>query len=305
MAWGMGRQQMEEMLATKTKPAAILWELIRRLANTNLTIRISGETGVGKEAVARLIYRHYPHESAAFAKIDCRKLGLASSPSPMGVLNRVLTSPERHVIYLEHLESIPKIIHKHLLELLCTPFASAPPWIIASSLQPLERCIHDSHISIPLFRALDTIHIYLPPLRSRPEKTPQILSWLISQYNTGDFSMPDHDAMERFIEYHWPGNWRQIQQVARKASAQKKWDIPLTGPNPDTDKHDKHDKIDEIAAIYILSMAELSIHKDKVMENLMAACNLEEIGLLDLAIFNEAVSQIADHLSSRPGDQDS
>ncbi|MGD9365846.1 MAG: sigma 54-interacting transcriptional regulator [Desulfobacteraceae bacterium] len=296
----MIRRQTDEMLATKTKPAAMLWELIRRLANTTLTIRISGETGVGKEAVARLIYRHYPHENAAFVVVDCRKLELASSPSPMAELNGVLTSPEGHVIYLKHLESAPKIIHNHLLELLSTPFASAPPWIIASSLQPLERFIHNGHFSIPLFRALDTIQIYLPPLRSRPEKTPQILSWLLSQYNAGDFSMPDHDAMERFIEYHWPGNWRQIQEVARKASARKKWDIPFTDSQSDADKRDK---IDEIAAIYILSMAELSIHKDKVMENLMAACNLEEIGLLDLAIFNEAVSQIADHLSAQHAEQ--
>lgn len=301
MAWGMALRQTGEMLATKTKPAAILWELIRRLADTAMTIRISGETGVGKEAVAHLIYRHYPHENAAFVKIDCRKLELASSPSPMAELNGVLTSPEGHVIYLEHLEFAPKIIHKHLLELISTPFASAPPWIIASSLQPLERFIRNGHFSIPLFKALDTIHIYLPPLRSRPEKTPQILSWLLSQYNTGDFSMPDQDAMERFIEYHWPGNWRQIQEVARKASARRKWDIPLTSPKSDADKRDK---IDEIAAIYILSMAELSIHKDKVMENLMAACNLEEIGLLDLAIFNEAVSQIADHLSAQHAEQE-
>lgn len=275
--------------------------MIRRLANTALTIRISGETGVGKEAVAHLIYRHYPHENAVFAKIDCRKLELASSPSPMAELNGVLTSPEGQVIYLEHLESAPKIIHKHLLELLSTPPASAPPWIIASSLQPLEQFIQNDRFSIPLFRALDTIRIYLPPLRSIPEKTPQILSWLLSQYNTSGFFMPDHDAMERFIEYHWPGNWRQIQEVARKASARKKWDIPLTDPPSDAGKRVK---IDEIAAIYILSMAELSIHKGRVMENLMAACNLEEIGLLDLAIFNEAVSQIADHLCAKHAEQD-
>jgi DNA-binding NtrC family response regulator len=219
----------------------------------------------------------------------------------MAELNGVLSSPKGQVVYLEHMESAPKIIHQHLFELLSAPFASAPPWIIASSLQPLEYFIHNSHFSIPLFRALDTIHIYLPPLRSRPEKTPQILSWLLSQYHTGDFSMPDHDTMERFIEYHWPGNWRQIQEVARKASARKRWDISLTVPESDVDKRDK---IDDVAAIYILSMAELSIHKVKVMENLMAACNLEEIGLLDLAIFNEAVSQIADYLSAERADRD-
>lgn len=273
----------------------MLWELIGHLANTNLSIRISGETGVGKQAIARLLYHHYPQENAKFLKIDSRELKIATAQSPMAELNKMLDAPQGFVLYLENVESMPEKFQAELLELLTTDFTSFPPWIVASSIQPLERFLHNGRFSIPLFKALDTVHINLPPLRSRPEKIPQILAWLLHHQKEGgcadSLTMPAMDEMEQLIDYHWPQNWRQLQKVARQAFERRDWNLAMIGSES---LSSNHEEIDEIAAIYILSLARLSIQKDRVMEGFMAASNLDEIGLLDLAIVSEAVNQIAE-----------
>ncbi len=287
----------------KSKPAGILWELVGRLANTTLTVRISGEMGVGKEAVARLLGRHYPHSRAKFQKIDCRQLTMGAAPSPMTRLNRLLASPNRKIFYLENIESATKEIQNRLLELLSTGYADSPPWLLASSLQPLERFLNSGRLSSKLYEALNTLHILLPPLRSRSERIPQILSWFLNHYHhnllSGSLALPGMHEMERLMNYHWPMNWRQLQEFAKEAIDKMAWDVPLNSSLP---QKALPQEIDDIAAIYILSMARLRIDKEKVLELMMSASQSDEIGLLDLVILNEAVDQIAEQL--RDGEDD-
>lgn len=289
----------------KTKPASVLWELIGRLANTHLTIGISGEEGVGKETIARLLYRHYPFEDVNFYNIDVRQLKNASSPSPMADLNHFLNSPQNSVLYLKNAEYIPQEIQNKLIELLNTNISSHPPWILVSSLQPLEHDATGGQIAQPLLNALDTLHITLPPLRSQPEKIPQILSWFLNHFNSGNplssLTMPTVEEMERLSQYDWPGNWRQLNAVTRKAFKNQTWEVPLEWPEPNDGKADE---LDNIAAIYILSTAKLGIQKSKVIESMVAASDQKELGLLDLAIFNEAVNQISDDIELIGEDED-
>ena len=105
--------------------------------------------------------------------------------------------------------------------------------------------------------------------------------------------MPSMAEMEFMINYHWPRNWRQLQNVAQKALDKKDWSELLRDLSP---LDGETETIDSIAAIYILSMAKLAIQKDKIMEGMVAATRLNELGLLDLAIFNETVCQMVHHV---------
>jgi DNA-binding NtrC family response regulator len=281
----------------KTKPASILWELIGRLANATLTIRISGEEGVGKEAIAGLLYRHYPYDDADFYKIDGRRLTTGPCPSTNTTWNNFLASPQNTVLYMKNMEFVTQEIQNILIELLNTNFPSHLPWIIVSSQRPLERYIADGQINKSLFSILDTLHITLPPLRSQPEKIPQILSWFLTHFHNrnplSQLSMPTIEEMERLTNYDWPANWRQLHEVTRLAFKTQSWKIPLEDPDPG---NDTADELDSMATIYILSMAKLGIQKSRVIESMIAASDQDELGLLDLAIFNEAVNQISDHI---------
>jgi DNA-binding NtrC family response regulator len=297
----------------KPRPVTILWDLISRLANTTLTIRISGEPGTGKAGIARLLNSHYPHHNSVYVKFNCKTLKLQSkaplSKTPvsgsMDAFQRILAAPQNHVLYLEHIECLPGELQDRLLYLFDRHHPAAPPWIISSSVEPLEDYVQKSDFNPHLLKALDTVHIALPPLRTQPDRIPQMLCWLLSQNNDQDHgpppSIPDMNTLERLVQYHWPGNWQQLQRVTRAAFKAKGWHVALNSIDLYNDPDES--EINEMAAIYILSLAKLNIQKERVMEGLMASSNLDEIGLLDLAIFHEAVSQIADYICTHNLDQ--
>lgn len=287
----------------------MLWELIGRLANNCLTFRISGEPGVGKEAIAHLIHRHYPHKGSKFVKINCRELQDATNASPftdtpppsVTTLKATIDKSENQVIYFENIHLLPKAYQTQLQELLNKTYSTASPWIFASSIAPLENFNGDT-VTPSLFKALDAVHIAVPPLRHHTDKIPQILSWFLHAFSRKTPKtmavMPKPHVMDRLLSYRWPGNLRQLQQVAWKAFSTSDWertaeclDVPL--------KDNLSLAVDEIAAIYLMSLAKLSIHKEKIIEVFMDSSKMEEVGLLDLAIYHEAVSQIADHIDSQ------
>jgi DNA-binding NtrC family response regulator len=297
----------------KPKPTTILWELISRLANSTLTVRISGESGTGKNSIARLLGSHYPHKNSVFLEFNCKTLNLQSKepavrppvPGSVEKFLSVLAAPQYHVFYLEHIEYLPENLQGRLLSLFDNNYQPAPPWIISSTVEPIRQFVPKSGFSDALFKALDTVHIVLPPLRDKPESIPQMFAWLMnqneSQSTCGRRYIPDMDTMERLIHYHWPGNWRQLQRSTQAAIDANGWNFALDLYDFDKDRDES--QINELAAIYILSLAKLNIQKERVMEGLMASFNIGEIGLLDLAIFHEAVSQIADHICSQNADQ--
>ena len=296
------------MAQMNTKPATLLWELIGRLADSCLTFRISGEPGVGKEAIAHLIHRHYPHNQSDFIKFNCQELQNAThadefsaplNPSTASLLS-ALDSPENKLFYFENIQFLPEKLQLLLQNMLNNNYPTAPPWVFAASITPLE---HDqTHALDPaLFKVLDTVHIAVPPLRRHPDKIAQILSWFLHVYSQKApedlVAMPAPRIMDILTSYPWPGNLGQLQHLACKAFATSDWNSALK----ELDSHTIEvytQGVDEIAAIYMMSLAKLSIHKEKIIEAFIAASKTDEVGLLDLAIYHEAVSQMADHIAA-------
>jgi DNA-binding NtrC family response regulator len=292
------------------KPASILWELIGRLANTCLTIRISGETGTGKEAIARLIHRHFPHPNAGFLKHDFRHSNVKSSGTERGrqspasaKLRSLLASPQNNVFYFAHIEAMPPDAQDRLQHMLDQHFQTAPLWILTSNDQPLQPHLVSGRLNKILIDRLNTIHIHIPPLRERPEQIPQILAWYLNYAN--DHAphcmppMPDESTLRRLTHYHWPGNLYQLRQIVRRAIKQQQWDTVIN--TLETRSVQNTDIIDEMAAIFILSLSQISICKDMVLDGLIAASDMVDVGLLDLAILDEVACQFADMISMPNG----
>lgn len=295
-----------------SKPASILWELIGHLSDACLTIRISGERGMGKEAIARLIHHHCPHPDAVFLKHDFQNSHVKSSAierrrqsAATDRLFSLLASPQNIVVYFAHIEAIPLDVQDRLQRLLEQQFEMTPPWILTSNDQPLQPHLVSGRLNPKLIERLDTIHIHIPPLRERPERIPQILAWYLNHANSdaphGIPPMPDESTMKRLLNYHWPGNLHQLRQIARRALKQQQWDTVIN--TLETRSVQSTDIVDEMAAIFILSLSEIRIHKEMVMEGLIATSDMNEVGLLDLAILDEVACQFADKIS-KPNKKD-
>ncbi len=236
----------------KSNPFKLLVEFVDRLVNATLPIRVSGEMGAGKAAVARLIFDQYPHKNALFLKFNCKTLKLqlenpetakpngSSQPS----LPQALTASRHQVFYLEHVDCLPASLHGSLLRVFDRGHSPQPPWIIVSSVKPLEHYVEDEDFNRALFSGLDAIRIALPPPTAKLQRMLNLASRIRNQY--------------------------------RKKNSAGQPSIP------------------DAKTIHILSLAKVQVRKERLLEALMAASNLEKIGLLDLAIFNEAVSQISD-----------
>jgi DNA-binding NtrC family response regulator len=293
-----------------SKPASILWELIGHLADVCLTTRISGETGMGKEAIARLIHRHYPHPDARFLKHDFRNSHVKSSDTERlrqsaatDRLFSLMASPQNMVFYFVHIEEMPTDVQDRLHCMMEQQFQAMPPWILTSNDQPLQPHLASGRLNRKLVERLDTIHIHIPPLRARPERIPQILTWYLNRTD-GDTShglppMPDESTMKRLMNYHWPGNLHQLRQIARRAIKQQQWDAVIN--TLESRSVQSTDIIDEMAAIFILSLSEISICKEMVLEGLIASSDMNDVGLLDLAILDEVACQFADRISMPNG----
>ena len=234
----------------------MLWELIGRLAQTALPIRISGDYDAGKEALSRLIFRRFPHENANYFKFDCRKLNSrveASASdrqrtSSMAALALALARPRNQVFYLDHIDSLPVCLHDKLLRIFETQHPFTPPWVIVSSRQPLEHYVDNTGFSRSLFDTLDAVHIVLSSSLAGTGKVP----------GASGFNHDPQDANE----------------YADMASTFEK------------------------RAVQALSRARIYVRKERIFEGLITASGLENIGLLDLTIISEALSQITDRLSN-------
>ncbi len=265
---------------------------------------------MGKEAIARLIHRHCPYPDAGFLKYDFQQPDFGSNGAVQGcqsmatdTFHSLLASPQPNVFYFAHIEAMPPHAQDHLQRMLKQRFQTTPPWILTSNDQPLQPHLASGRLSERLIDRLDTIRIHIPPLRERPERIPQILTWYLN-HAVGDAPhcippMPDQSTMKRLRDYHWPGNLHQLRQVAHRAIRQQRWDTIID--TLETLSEQSADMIDEMAAIFILSHSELTVCTEMILESLIASSDKNDVGLLDLAIFNEVACQFADMISMPNG----
>jgi len=224
-------------------------ELIEHVADTGLNVIITGESGVGKEVVSQNLYYKSQRKGKPFIKVNCAALpeGLLESEL-FGYERGAFTGAERKkrgkfelahqgVIFLDEIGDMPLLLQSKLLHVLqggeFAPLGSekgvrSDAWVIASTNQELEKRVKEGLFREDLFYRLNTIKIYIPPLRNRPEDIPPLIDYFIekyaSQFDRKNISKPDSDAMEKLIAYSWPGNVRELQSILKSSMVIGNWE---------------------------------------------------------------------------------
>jgi DNA-binding NtrC family response regulator len=224
--------KMQEVLAT-----------VERVASTNSTVLLGGESGVGKDLIARAIHEKSRRASGPFIKIN-------SSAIPENLLESELFGYEKGAftgasaskpgkfeladkgtLFLDEIGDVPPAIQVKLLRVLQereferlggTRTVKVDVRLIAATNRDLREALEQGTFREDLYYRLNVVPIDIAPLRQRKEDIPDLVNLFITRF-AGDSGKPvksiTPEAMQILVNYHWPGNVRELQNIIERACA--------------------------------------------------------------------------------------
>jgi DNA-binding NtrC family response regulator len=219
-----------------------VFELIGNIAATNSTVLITGETGTGKEQVARAIHQaSAPHRTGPLVALNCAALPetlleselfgheKGSFTGAVGQRTGRFEQANHGTLFLDEVGDIPASMQIKLLRVLQerrfervggTDVVESDVRIIAATNRRLEPLVKSGKFREDLFYRLNVIKIELPPLRERREDIP-----VLAAHFTQKYARPNHppaqilpETMEILLACDWPGNVRQLENAMERAS---------------------------------------------------------------------------------------
>jgi formate hydrogenlyase transcriptional activator len=212
-------------------------ERIHRVSTTNATVLITGETGTGKELVARAIHRRSRRSSHAMVSANLAALpkelvatelfGHEAGAFTGAIQKRIgrFEAANASTLFLDEVGELPQGAQVTLLRALqegeferigSNQTRTADVRVVAATNRNLEEAIEDGLFRSDLFYRLAVFPIHLPPLRERREDIPSLANHFlatVAAHLGREFSDIDAESMARLIEYGWPGNIRELQNV--------------------------------------------------------------------------------------------
>ena len=210
---------------------------IARAAPTDVTILITGESGVGKEVIADRIYYASDRQGKPFVKVNCTAIPANLLESELfgyekgaftGALNQgkagLFELANSGTILLDEIGDLPYELQTKLLRVLQqkevmrlggTKPISLDVRVIAATNADLKKKMQEGSFREDLYYRLSTIPIYVPPLRERPEDILKLVKHYFFEYCTKHahtITVPD-ETLAVFQSYSWPGNVRELQNV--------------------------------------------------------------------------------------------
>lgn len=230
-----------DQIVGKSKAIRIIQAQIQKVAPTDSAVLIEGETGVGKELVARGIHRISQRAEGPFIPLNTAALseGLVASElfgHERGAFTGAVNfHPGRFelanggTIFLDDIQNIPMEIQAKLLRAIQekkfervggTKSIHSDFRIIAASNHPLSNLVEKGAFRADLYYRLNVFPINIPPLRERPEDIPHLSLHFLEIFKRKmgkEIRGISHKDMQRLVDYHWPGNVRELEHIIERA----------------------------------------------------------------------------------------
>ena len=215
-------------------------DIVRRAADTNVTVLLTGESGVGKEMVARAIHQISGRLDKPFVKVNCASLPAELLESELfGHEKGAFTGAHRRkpgkfelahqgTFLLDEIGEMPLSLQAKLLHVLQdakffsvggTELITADVRLIAATNSNLAVLVANGQFREDLYYRLNVVTIPIPPLRTRREEIPSLVRHFLSrfckQYNRSTPTISP-ETMRLFQEYSWPGNVRELENMIRR-----------------------------------------------------------------------------------------
>src|SRR5277367_4129268 len=233
------RYEYKNIVARSEKMQAVL-ALVERVAPTNATVLIGGESGVGKDLVARAIHEHSQRSSGPFIKINSTAIPENLLESELfgydkGAFSGATGSKpgkfemaDKGTLFLDEIGDVPGAIQVKLLRVLQdreferlggTKTHKVDVRLVAATNRDLRAALEEGTFREDLYYRLNVVAIDIPPLRDHKEDIPALANFFLERY-AKDSAKPvtsiTPEAMKKLMNYHWPGNVRELQNIIER-----------------------------------------------------------------------------------------
>lgn len=252
-------------MLSKTPEMHRVFEIIRMVSATDVTVLVEGETGTGKELVARAIHHQSSRREGAFVTINCAGVPETLLESELfGYERGAFTGADRFrpgkielahggTLFLDEVESMPLAMQAKLLLALQdrkvqrlggTQRIQIDMRVIAASNVPLEDLLARGEMRSDFYYRINVVPIRLIPLRQRREDIPLLVQDFLRHHPAAiqkGITGVSRQTMDRLMQYSWPGNIRELQNVLERTIVlatrriTEKVDLPDVGPPTRTD----------------------------------------------------------------------
>jgi formate hydrogenlyase transcriptional activator len=244
----------EEIVGNSPALLAVLRK-VEQVATTDSTVLIYGETGTGKELIARAIHEHSTRKKRPLLKVNCSAIsaGLVESELFGHVKGAFTGAFERHIgrfeladggtIFLDEIGELPLETQVKLLRVLqereFEPVGSNRPVrvdvrVIAATNRDLKESIRNGTFRSDLYYRLNVFPIDMPSLRERISDIPQLAMFFLSRFSKQfgkDIQGIPRETLDRLTAYSWPGNIRELQNVIERAAILSQRSVLELGPD--------------------------------------------------------------------------
>jgi DNA-binding NtrC family response regulator len=237
----LGRRYEYDNIVGRSSPMQEIFATIERVAATRATVLLAGESGVGKDLIARAIHFHSPRRDRPLVKINCTAIPENLMESELfgyekGAFTGAQTSKpgkfeqaDTGTVFLDEIGDVPAAIQVKLLRILqereferlgSNVTRHIDVRVIAATNQDLRAALEQGTFREDLYYRLNVVPINIPPLRDRKQDIPFLANHFLHKLapDAGCLVESITDAaMEKLIAYHWPGNVRELENVIERS----------------------------------------------------------------------------------------
>ena len=243
-------QQLKRELAAKSRIKDIIgnssrmqevFEMVHRVAESNATVLLRGESGTGKTLVAKALHHNSVRSQGPFIVVNCSALPETLLESELfghergaftGAIERKsgrFEQAEGGTLFLDEIGEISPAVQVKLLNVIQertfqrlggTTILKSDIRLVAATNRDLETAVKEGHFREDLYYRLNVFPVYLPPLRERRTDILLLAEYFLDTYSRENNKKIDRistSAIDLLIQYHWPGNVRELQNCMERA----------------------------------------------------------------------------------------
>jgi DNA-binding NtrC family response regulator len=261
------RSQLEERyqfggILGRSRPMQALFQLLETVARSNSTILVTGETGTGKEVVARAIHHNSPRRAHRFVALNCSAIPetlleaelfghvRGAFTGAVGARQGRFEQAHKGTLFLDEVGTMSAALQMKLLRSLQerefervgdNQTIKVDVRVIAATNSDLGRMVSEGTFREDLYYRLNVIPVHLPPLRDRRDDIPLLVKHFLQKFAPDTTVHLSQGAMRALMAYSWPGNVRQLENAIERA-------VALSGGRQEIDVADLPPEVTEIEA---------------------------------------------------------